>query len=98
MRRLCRRRGGGQAPYGSTNGSIPPSDRAARRDVRRGECAGSAGGEGAGKPPTDQRTGRYHRVIGPRDATCGGVNAPALPAERGRASPLRINERVDTTE
>jgi len=28
----------------------------------------------------------------PRDATCGGVNGPALPVQRGRESPLSINE------
>ena len=28
---------------------------------------------------------------GPRDATRGGVNAPALPVQRGRESPLSID-------
>src|SRR5437867_2056861 len=95
--------------------------RAARRDARRGECAGSAGAEGAGKPPLDRPDGdaaprrQRHQVLlrrryslsgavlvmyrasaelagaGPRDATRGGVNAPALPAQRGRESPLSID-------
>jgi AcrR family transcriptional regulator len=30
-----------------------------------------------------------------RDATRGGVNPPALPAERGRESPLKIDPRTD---
>ena len=29
---------------------------------------------------------------GPRDATRGGVNRAALPRERGRERPLRINQ------
>ncbi|TMQ12382.1 MAG: hypothetical protein E6J91_20965 [Deltaproteobacteria bacterium] len=29
---------------------------------------------------------------GPRDATRGGVNSPALPAKRGRESPLWIEQ------
>jgi hypothetical protein len=29
---------------------------------------------------------------GPRDATRGGVNGPALPVQRGRESPLSIEE------
>jgi len=28
----------------------------------------------------------------PRDATRGGVNGPALPVQRGRESPLSIDE------
>ena len=31
----------------------------------------------------------------PRDATRGGVNGPALPVQRGRESPLWINQDVD---
>jgi hypothetical protein len=30
--------------------------------------------------------------IAPRDATRGGVNRAALPRERGRESPLQINQ------
>jgi hypothetical protein len=29
---------------------------------------------------------------GPRDATRGGVNGPALPVQRGRESPLSIED------
>ena len=31
---------------------------------------------------------------GPRDATRGGVNGPALPVQRGRESPLSIDEKA----
>ena len=31
------------------------------------------------------------RRSGPRDATRGGVNGPALPVQRGRESPLSID-------
>ncbi|HEX3766411.1 MAG TPA: hypothetical protein VHW23_47285, partial [Kofleriaceae bacterium] len=43
----------------------------------------AAGSAGAPVPAGDN---------GPRDATRGGVNRPALPGERGRGSPLSINE------
>jgi uncharacterized membrane protein YfcA len=38
--------------------------------------------------------GREDRDHEPRDATRGGVNRPALPGERGRESPLRIDARL----
>jgi uroporphyrin-III C-methyltransferase/precorrin-2 dehydrogenase/sirohydrochlorin ferrochelatase len=38
--------------------------------------------------------GRPEASEEPRDATCGGVNGPASPAQRGRESPLSIDPRL----
>src|SRR5438477_1224330 len=49
---------------------------------------------GGGKAPcrsTGCRTDKGPSDTGPREATRGGVNAPALPVQRGRESPLWIN-------
>src|SRR5688572_23054840 len=71
-----RTRGGGEA-----RGS-PLS--IARRDARRGEWAGFAGPEGAGKPPVDQRDAR-------RDEWAG-IAGPEGAGKRGEA-PLSIARR-----
>jgi tRNA-2-methylthio-N6-dimethylallyladenosine synthase len=44
------------------------------------------------------RAERTQAVTPPRDATRGGVNPPARPAERGRESPLVIDIKLDKAE
>ena len=45
-----------------------------------------------GEPTGAKQTGNVLAAVGPRDATRGGVNGPALPDQRGRARPLSVDE------
>src|SRR5262245_22703531 len=50
--------------------------------------------DAAQAPIAEQQAGSGPAGPGPRDATRGGVNAAALPRQRGRERPLSIDRRV----
>jgi hypothetical protein len=55
--------------------------------------AASAPRSATSDPSDPYRIAQVDGEDGPRDATRGGVNGPALPGQRGRGSPLLTNER-----
>src|SRR5579872_5554674 len=103
MRRLAGAKGAGKPPIdrprSGSNADVLPrleTRRSARRDARRGECAGLPAQRGRESPLSIDRAQEVTPTFSPgwkqedpRDATRGGVNAPACRRKGGGKAPYR---------